>query len=633
MWLLIIFIVVCIAFWLIVVNVTDSFEQKAMRDKYSKQSKTYESIENNFMTACMDRNYSKISELLPELRSNFPEEGYRRPRCSEKYLRRNWDDFEAAYKSAYKLAPTRIFNSVFDHIAILQYTVTFSQDVDLIRALINGGENVNGVSGIRQDPLLPLWQALKYNSIEVISCLVEEGADVNRRQFMRRSSSEYCPSFSPLQWVCLFRPESKLIALLIDNGACFNKREYPEPLEITQRFGVRYTHVMLPCREDCPHLVDRAHEDPISYQRRIRFEGFPGVLQTIENCSPLVGAISSGSDTACNQLLAQESVSLDCNIRINGYATTPRERLEPISPFGNYCFNLSRTRGKDDRPQAYCSKALHITSILLYAMLHDSSPNIIKLLLRHGADVNNVGSHFLGETCSVYWSGQRNEQYDSSDRERSIFLIPPKRYLFNGDTPLTIAARYSTSLESFKAVYEQTEKPMNLIIDGKNCLDFALICGDENIANYLIGMGFLPTSINEFQQINPEYSANQSSTHLLRFAEDASSGKIIEHLIHFGADVSVCYGTEHRSGMWSGKTPLHIAANCNNSPSVTAALLKSGSKIDAQDSNGSTPLMLSAKNTNQNIKELLVSSGADTSIRDFNGKSFEDYTNSNYYPY
>jgi len=72
------------------------------------------------------------------------------------------------------------------------------------------------------------------------------------------------------------------------------------------------------------------------------------------------------------------------------------------------------------------------------------------------------------------------------------------------------------------------------------------------------------------------------------------------------------------------------AAHSNSNPLVISVLLGGGAKIDEQDNDGLTALMLAARaNQNPDVISSLVSAGADAKKKDKSGSTAFDYARSN----
>lgn len=94
---------------------------------------------------------------------------------------------------------------------------------------------------------------------------------------------------------------------------------------------------------------------------------------------------------------------------------------------------------------------------------------------------------------------------------------------------------------------------------------------------------------------------------------------MVELLLEFGADI------EGRSigSLGYQRTALHWAA-IEGRRDVAASLLARKASIDARDADGKTALMLAAEKGDVGVVELLLSNGADTSLKSNSGRTTED---------
>ena len=92
---------------------------------------------------------------------------------------------------------------------------------------------------------------------------------------------------------------------------------------------------------------------------------------------------------------------------------------------------------------------------------------------------------------------------------------------------------------------------------------------------------------------------------------------LIEHFIEKGADVNY----KNTSDGWRG---LHYAISCG-SDDMARLLIEKGADVNAIADDGTTPLILAAKNDSVFIAKLLLEKGADVNWRDMKKKSAMSY--------
>ena len=92
---------------------------------------------------------------------------------------------------------------------------------------------------------------------------------------------------------------------------------------------------------------------------------------------------------------------------------------------------------------------------------------------------------------------------------------------------------------------------------------------------------------------------------------------LIEHLIQKGADIN--YGNKS-----DGLTSLHYSISCG-SVDVAILLIEKGANVNALTNDGTSPLILAAKNDSVFIAKFLLERGADVDWRDFHKKNAMSY--------
>ena len=116
--------------------------------------------------------------------------------------------------------------------------------------------------------------------------------------------------------------------------------------------------------------------------------------------------------------------------------------------------------------------------------------------------------------------------------------------------------------------------------------------------------------------VNSADSFGLAPLHLAVCCKDVDLS-FIEHLIEKGADVNL----KNTSDGWRG---LHYAISCG-SDDVARLLIEKGADVNAIADDGTTPLILAAKNDSVFIAKLLLEKGANVNWRDMKKKSAMSY--------
>ena len=175
-------------------------------------------------------------------------------------------------------------------------------------------------------------------------------------------------------------------------------------------------------------------------------------------------------------------------------------------------------------------------------------------------------------------------------------------------TPLTAAAKEG-DVASIKELIKKGAK-----VDEPNPgnwsatpLYWSLVDCKYEAAEYLLKKG---------ANINSADSYGLAPLHLAVCCKDVDLS-FIEHLIEKGADVNL----KNTSDGWRG---LHYAISCG-SDDVARLLIEKGAEVNAIADDGTTPLILAAKNDDVFIAKLLLEKGANLNWRDMKKKSAMSY--------
>ncbi|KAK3095975.1 hypothetical protein FSP39_021528 [Pinctada imbricata] len=100
----------------------------------------------------------------------------------------------------------------------------------------------------------------------------------------------------------------------------------------------------------------------------------------------------------------------------------------------------------------------------------------------------------------------------------------------------------------------------------------------------------------------------------MHWAVDGGNVRLLDWMIKDGADVNI-------RDRGSGWTPLIRCASLSGNRSVALTLVQAGAKINTQDKDGKTALMVAIINGHQDLVELLLKKNADLSVTNEYGKT------------
>lgn len=253
------------------------------------------------------------------------------------------------------------------------------------------------------------------------------------------------------------------------------------------------------------------------------------------------------------------------------------------------------------------------TSPLTYAAAIGSL-DAMKLLVEAGADVNSAND--FGATPLMWCAG---------DLAKARYLLSKganvKARSKVGRTPLMIAANCDGSAEIARLMIEKGADVKAKDEGGATVLETAATVNNLEVARLLLANGADVNTVDEggFTPLSQAAGNGDRATEMVRL------------LLDHGAKVNVASGdtveTVKNGPIRIGWiTPLHMAAAQANFETVEL-LVKAGSKVNAKDIRGLTPLALAVAtdHADPRIARLLLEHGADPAIASAEGETSHDW--------
>lgn len=248
-------------------------------------------------------------------------------------------------------------------------------------------------------------------------------------------------------------------------------------------------------------------------------------------------------------------------------------------------------------------------TILMIASQYASNPDIIEYLIDNGADVNAVDDD--GYTALI---GALT--YNSTPKVAEVLIknranVNVKNNLW--DTPLMIATAKNVDLSIVKKL---VEKGADINAQTQEGLSALLIASKMSDNPKLIGL-LIKNGANLKQTTTAGADA------LLLASSNNKNPEIVKTLLKHGADINA-----RQSEGWNA---LMMASSDNDNPEVIKALVKAGCNInDSDNMDKLTPLMVACGyNKNPKIVETLIELGANVNAKDYEGKTAKDYADEN----
>ncbi|MGK5595566.1 MAG: ankyrin repeat domain-containing protein [Parachlamydiaceae bacterium] len=225
---------------------------------------------------------------------------------------------------------------------------------------------------------------------------------------------------------------------------------------------------------------------------------------------------------------------------------------------------------------------------LHYALVY-GTPEIIKLLLQHGADPHLCDE--WGNSPFILAIRRKNLQNVLTFIEGGVDLNYPYSHI-NNRTALHVAAQYAIPSEIIKLLLHHGANPYQCDKWGNS--PFVLAIRNKNLKGVL---AFIEEEVDlnyRFSRIN-----NQTALHV---AAEYATPEIIKLLLQYGADPYQCDNRQN--------TPL-VTSIMNLSLKNVLAFIEGGFNLNYIDPFGKTALFAAAKYGNFEIAHLLLQHGAD----------------------
>lgn len=236
---------------------------------------------------------------------------------------------------------------------------------------------------------------------------------------------------------------------------------------------------------------------------------------------------------------------------------------------------------------------------LMYAVMKNK-PNLVDALLERGSDVNATGGQFAGG-CSYWMKMYGVSPLALAFREGNVEMA---KKLLDAGADETICdaegtpALFSLVYHSFD--YGDKSVPQRVEIDNRK----------SQIAALLKNLDFADSNGNTLlmkAMTMYDYSRDKKTSPF-------DNKALMSVLIQRGVNVNAANN--------QGKRALHFAAEYWGD--IIKELLNAGADIDAQDNEGNTALIIECKQGSEKEARLLIRKGADSNIKNKEGKSAAD---------
>ena len=504
-------------------------------------------------------------------------------------------------------------SSVFAKAYEQESVLHLASSLELVSLLVEQGADIHARDIYEHTPL---HYAAKKGQTDTVNYLLDHGADVNAR-----ASSGIAQTYPPL-WSALKGGHAATAKILIERGTNF---QYTEEENVSKFLNA--------------NLLSLAAE-----------HGFLDVLQILLNNGLPVDGITDDAETALTAAARAgqcETVTflLDRGANINGttdsnYSHRDDSEIDDDNTDAYFVFHRSIDEDDDDNGcdnYLYPSGRARKGITPLYCALESERGEVAKLLIERGADTARPA----GVSLSALELAARNSLFDIVEllAEKNRFEGNRDFDKFEGDQTLLISAASRGDLDSVMILLKKGVEVNAKNMSGDTALASVLLSTTRlhtamEILKPLIAFGANINAKNDRREtpllITAQANVEKAAELLLELGGDANvknvdsysplhcaaqnnNGKLAEMLLQYGADPSV--KTDQGE-----MTPLHVAGS-SKSLHAAQVLLEHGVDLEDTDSLGRTPLAVAAAYGCSSIVESLIKKGSNVNATDKYGKT------------
>ena len=417
----------------------------------------------------------------------------------------------------------------------------------------------------------PLCVAAAYGNLEILNCLVENGADIN-------AATNYVPGLTPLMFAV---QESHIDAVnyLLDQGADVN---------LQQESGYTALHFA-------------AAKGYFNALKRLMKNGADVNARDKNNCTPLMLACESVNKKAIDSIYEKYlDQAAKCYFKAlkrlmkNGADVNAHEENNG-TPLMLACESVN----KKAIDSIYKNSGHDVTSSAYNYF------DAVSLLIDQGADVNLQDN---SSYSALHFAAGSSHKYGVAINVYGFYVN-----IITGDKcPSRMVPSQHNNMKVVNCLLQNGAKVDLQDEDGQTALFHAL-------QNKGIPFGILSSLVKNGANLNTRRKYDKC-TPLMSVTQSCGiyEEQLVTWLVENGDDVDL----QDKDGL----TALHYACKTDNSCEVVSCLIKNGANINACTGNKVTPLMRAAKKGNSDVVSLLIAHGANVDLQDKDGDTAFHYT-------
>ena len=434
-------------------------------------------------------------------------------------------------------------------------------------------KNKNNINLKDRSGYTPLHWAVQNGKTAAVLLLIERGADINLQNVYGATALHLASGLKDVGMVKVLLQHGAKVDIQDNHGSTPMRRAVDAD-------AIEVVRLLIKAKAN-PNIRDDHGFSPYNDAVRSRKDSIVKLLIAEAGCKEIIRP-----DYSFNSCVLEMNASLDHNMRHKGEFFLLTE-LSKIAP-DQHRLNVAAGLGQLDRVRSLLNAGVRPTNRSLSSAIRRDDVEIIKMLVKHGADVNEPDNFFHR---APVWHAVDSRNLPALETLLQLGAKPDV-FVWSIDTPNSNRERRTPITE---AIFVRGQEFVELLLRYGADPNLKLVEGRITTD----GETYLIRAINkgapEIVDLLLKYRADPNF-------QDSEGWTALRHLLHRIASM-----TKTRGGL--------PARNRESDKKMVSALLRHGARVDIDDANGGTPLQIASGINDADILQLLLEKYSQSIVR------------------